>query len=500
MEMAFPLLGTTVVNSLALSFSLAEAAMGTGKMTEHYTAYWHQSIVQAAAAETLSGYQKGNENSEFFLAGLLMDLGRLALLKTVPQDYLRVIETATEEERDLIEVETEFLGVRHAENRRPIDEELETSGFIRPRDATSKRNDRRTPRTQGERDFSLIRAIALSASLGDYFCASNKGLALQRIRALTEEFFGLNEGGLNELLDKVKARTIDTAGLFSVSMDQLGEPSDLMAEANEQLAQLTLREHVAKTQVAALHRKTEQEKEELVSQNEQLQKQALRDPLTRLYNRRFFDEILTKEVQLCARYTVPLGLIFADIDNFKRINDTCGHQFGDLVLQRVARAFEEVGRTSDTLARYGGEEFVILVNRPSEMGLQKLAERLRARVEAEKIEFDSKSVPVTVSIGIAMAIPGRSDPDAGSNLIAAADEAMYHAKQGGRNRVHMNLMLTEQERRILLAVMQPVQSLVVAEAGLRYSDNFQGDGRNNVRSRPRRSDRRSSRSHGQAAN
>ena len=337
------------MNSLALSFSLAEAAMGTGKMTEHYTAYWHQSIVQAAAAETLSGYQKGNENSEFFLAGLLMDLGRLALLKTVPQDYLRVIETATTEERDLIEVETEFLGVQHAEIGAQLMKnwKLPDSFALVTRHQNATIEELRT--LKEKRDFSLIRAVALAASLGDYFCATSKGLALQRIRALTEEFFGLNEGGLNELLDKVKARTIDTAGLFSVSMDQLGEPSDLMAEANEQLAELTLREHVAKTQVAALHRKTEQEKEELVSQNEQLQKQALRDPLTRLYNRRFFDEILSKEVQLCARYTAPLGLIFADIDNFKRINDTCGHQFGDLVLQRVATAFEEVGRTSDTL-------------------------------------------------------------------------------------------------------------------------------------------------------
>lgn len=453
-EMAFPLLGTTVVNSLALSFSLADAAMGAGPLTEHYTAYWHQSIVQAAAAETLSSYRKDADASEYFLAGLLMDLGRLALLKTVPQDYLAVLENAIGDERNLFEAEAELLGADHAEIGAELIKNWKLpevlSAITRHHNATIEE----LRALREERDFPLIAAIALAASLGDYFCATNKGLALQRIRALTREFFGLTEKGIDELLDKVKARTIDTASLFSVDMGQLGDPAELMAEANEQLTQLTLREHVAKTKVAELHRKTEQEKEELVSQNEQLQKQALRDPLTRLYNRRFFDEILLKEVQLCARYSTPLGLIFADIDHFKSINDTCGHQFGDLVLQRVATAFEEAGRNSDILARYGGEEFVILVNRPSETGLQKLAERLRTRVAAEQVEFESKRIPVSVSIGVAMAIPGRSDPDAGAKLIAAADEAMYRAKQAGRNRFHMNLKLSEQERRILQSVMQ----------------------------------------------
>lgn len=453
-ESAFPLLGTTVVNSLALSFSLTEAAMSVGPMSEHYTAYWQQSIVQAAATETLSSYTPGADGGEYFLAGLLMDLGRLAMLKTVPKDYLRVIKAAKIEERSLSEVELEMLGVEHAE----VGAQLLKNWHLPDSLANVTRHQNATVDElrafRGTPDFPLICAVATAASLGDYFCSANKGLALQRIRVLTGEFFDLSDEALKELLDKVKTRTTDTANLFAVSLDELGDPADLMAQANEQLAQLMMREHAAKTQVAALHRKTELEKEELASQNEQLQKQALRDPLTRLYNRRFFDEILAKEVMFCARYTMPLGLIFADIDNFKKINDSHGHPFGDTVLQRVAAAFEEVGRNSDTLARYGGEEFVILVNRPSEMGLQKLSERLRARIESEQIQDDSGRVPVTVSIGAAMIIPARTDQDAGTKLVAAADEAMYRSKQLGRNQVQLSVMLNEQERRLLQAVMQ----------------------------------------------
>lgn len=140
-----------------------------------------------------------------------------------------------------------------------------------------------------------------------------------------------------------------------------------------------------------------------------------------------------------ARHRQPLACMFLDIDKFKRINDSYGHQSGDVVLRGVADVIQAQLRTSDTIARYGGEEFVVLLPQTAALHAQEIAERIRVAVAAQPFRSQSdQAVPVTISIGLAM-LPldaAASEPAVQAEmLIAAADRALYQAKHGGRNRV-----------------------------------------------------------------
>jgi diguanylate cyclase (GGDEF)-like protein len=192
----------------------------------------------------------------------------------------------------------------------------------------------------------------------------------------------------------------------------------------------------------------------LESKNVQLQEQALHDPLTKLYNRRFFDESLSKEMFGCMRTASPVGVIFGDIDHFKKINDAYGHQFGDLVLQRVADLLLETARNSDIVARYGGEEFVALVTNPTEKGLERFAERIRERIAREPFQFNGDAVSVTISIGAALMIPARSAKDFQKELLAAADACLYESKSKGRNCVTVRSLISAAEQQLLASVSQ----------------------------------------------
>ncbi|HSS37224.1 MAG TPA: GGDEF domain-containing protein [Polyangia bacterium] len=165
----------------------------------------------------------------------------------------------------------------------------------------------------------------------------------------------------------------------------------------------------------------------------QMSESALRDGLTRAYNKRYFIDRIDTELQYAVRHGAPLALIFLDIDHFKKINDTHGHPAGDYVLTQLATLAMSMLGDDAMLARYGGEEFAIL-SRGTELAVAaELSERLRAAVAAHRFAFGGQAIPVTVSIGVARA----PDPTitTTSDLVARADEAMYAAKRGGRNRV-----------------------------------------------------------------
>lgn len=179
------------------------------------------------------------------------------------------------------------------------------------------------------------------------------------------------------------------------------------------------------------HRKLAVTLRELEESQRELREQANTDPLTRLANRRFFTHIANKELSLMRRQKEHFAVLMMDIDHFKNTNDTFGHAAGDYVLKKVARALSSNIREEDTVARVGGEEFVVSSPYTNRLAAIVLAERLRKAVELLDIQFEGNTIPVTISIGIAMQPQDGDDLEA---LLAAADERLYTAKNAGRNR------------------------------------------------------------------
>jgi diguanylate cyclase (GGDEF)-like protein len=451
-DRAVPLLGTAVVTPLVLSFSLVESSRTGGLLADRFMECWRQSAVQGAAAEALAGMRKEGPACEFFLAGLLADLGRLAMLRAIPQEYAAVLDEADGSERDLHLVEAETFGFDHATVGAKF---LERWGLpetvLRSTLLQNAGLDELKVETTAE-DFPLIRAVAVASAAGDYFCRTNKASALDRLRSLGSELCGLDGRGVDELLRRARDRFEQVGDLYNVGSEPLPEPADLLAEANEQLTRLTLSQQAAVAEARARQQAIERQKRELEKQNEQLQQQVRHDPLTKLYNRAYFADALDRELTRCGRCGDTIGVLFCDIDRFKHLNDAYGHPFGDEVLKRVAELLAGGLRRCDVLARYGGEEFVVLVSTPTETGLAKVAGRLRERVEAETFYRDGERIPVTVSVGGAFALPGRQTDGVAAQLIAEADAAMYDSKRGGRNRVHLRSLLDDRQQRLLRQV------------------------------------------------
>jgi diguanylate cyclase (GGDEF)-like protein len=156
------------------------------------------------------------------------------------------------------------------------------------------------------------------------------------------------------------------------------------------------------------------------------------DGLTQIYNQRYFNEALEREVSRCQRYERALSLVLFDIDRFKRINDQFGHLAGDHVLKQLSGVIRPKIRREDLFARVGGEEFAILLPEIEAKNALTFAEKLRGLVEAHPFEFDNHAIAVTVSAGVATMPKEKITP---SEMMKSADKKLYEAKNGGRNQV-----------------------------------------------------------------
>jgi diguanylate cyclase len=188
----------------------------------------------------------------------------------------------------------------------------------------------------------------------------------------------------------------------------------------------------------AINETLQQQLAEIQVLQDKLKEQALHDPMTGLFNRRYLDTIVPHELARCGRDRLPLCLMMIDIDYFKKVNDTYGHQAGDAVLKELAALLMASVRAADVACRYGGEEFLLLLPNMSVANALQRAEHLRAEFAGLTVQFGGASIDSTLSIGIACF------PENGSNaeeLIGCADLALYRAKAEGRNRVLAHLML-----------------------------------------------------------
>jgi diguanylate cyclase (GGDEF)-like protein len=173
--------------------------------------------------------------------------------------------------------------------------------------------------------------------------------------------------------------------------------------------------------------------EQLVQAREALRDQASRDPLTGLWNHGTILAILRKEVARASRTQSPFAVAMADVDRFKTINDTYGHQAGDAVLREASQRLRGTLRTYDSLGRYGGDEFLAVVPGCHPEGVGRFAESLRTRIDRKPVETPEGVIPITLSLGV-VALNNLCDAKA-ETLVRVADAALYRAKTAGRNRV-----------------------------------------------------------------
>lgn len=422
LERAVTLIGRTVISSLGLSFSLSSEAMTEGPLTLHYRRYWLQSIVQASAAETLGKLVSPESTSELFMTGLLLDLGRLALLKVAGSEYLPVLEQLESCEQTLAELESTHFGFSHVDAGACLMERWKLPDIMVT--ATRFHDSQPADLDPSSDSIELTRAMMLASRVGDYFCGQNTCHALARLRSVAESLYGFDAQTLDNYLEQTDKAIQQTAELLNADTSDLPCPAELMTQACQQLAEITIQQEI---------------------EHQELREQVLHDPLTGLYNRRYCDEALSTLIGQTTRTAITVGVLFLDVDHFKQANDTYGHQFGDLVLKRVGELLRATVRDSDTAARFGGEEFVILTTDTSRRGLGMMAERIRRTIADEDFRHEGERVSVTVSIGGTVTVPGRKESGLEQRLIDSADAAMYESKRNGRNRVTVDSLASELE-------------------------------------------------------
>ena len=168
------------------------------------------------------------------------------------------------------------------------------------------------------------------------------------------------------------------------------------------------------------------------SYHEEIYRLMTIDGLTELHNKRYFDEMLEREVSRSSRYERTFSLVIFDLDHFKKINDSFGHLAGDAVLRQLGILIKGRLRRDDVIARVGGEEFALLLPEVDVEGGRQTAEKLREAVDAFDFVFEGSALDVTISAGVAQWVDGVAD---GKDLLRIADEKLYAAKRNGRNRV-----------------------------------------------------------------
>jgi diguanylate cyclase len=281
-----------------------------------------------------------------------------------------------------------------------------------------------------------------------------------RFAAIYDRYFGLGAGAeaLSAASVRIEAavdhlvKELATAGesakSYGVTLDAFsGELAGAVSldALREALASVFIETKRIQTVHRAIEERVQSTSQEMVSLKESLAAmriEATTDPLTGIGNRKLFDRQLSELAALAREENQPISVVLADIDHFKRFNDTFGHQVGDMVLKKVAETFIECVKGRDLAARYGGEEFVVLLPGTRVKGAYVVAEEIRATMAGKKLTRKSTGQilgQVTLSLGIAELRRG----EAPHEMVARADAALYAAKSAGRNRTASGELLTD---------------------------------------------------------
>jgi diguanylate cyclase (GGDEF)-like protein len=438
---ALTLLGKRTVTSLALGFSLSEVATGKGKHKQLFEEYWLQAVVRALTCEHLGRrYARGKEG-ELFICGLLSSIGWLALLHSEPDSFAELRAQDGNDLRVQLERQRMAYGTDYLElTGRLLDEWKLPQDLIHA--VQNQLEDVTVFESMDPKEITIFnKIVSISTSMGDFLCSDQRALSLIRIHELMGLFFNAPEAEIDLMISQVRDKIAGSAEMFQTDASTIGSPTEILAQAMDQLSELAA--SALKDNSAPNSHDVLEENGRLRRRVEELTRRSTIDPLTHVFNRGYLVERLSEQIAVARLRQQRLGLVFIDVDHFKKVNDTYGHPAGDKVLEKVARAIESVIRASDVLGRYGGEEFIVLVGPTDQSGLERVSERIRLKIAQEVIEYESTRIGVTASIGGAILGPPVEGDNFQERLIEAADASMYAAKRGGRNQVV--LLCTEED-------------------------------------------------------
>jgi diguanylate cyclase (GGDEF)-like protein len=274
--------------------------------------------------------------------------------------------------------------------------------------------------------YSLVKReafIIVMIALGEFFALSFIIMRPVSIMSRTLKE-GVDENG--QIIGPVPITTKDEFGQLAMQFNFLS------AQLNKANLRLQTRIDAADEQLLETNRQLLQQSEELRNINDEFKKLSVTDPLTGLYNRRRFEDLMATEMEMSLRHGDTNSLVIVDIDHFKKVNDRYGHPGGDRVLEQVAKVLQSKLRKTDILCRIGGEEFVALCKRATKDAALEIGEKLRLAVGNLEVPFGQDVIHVTISVGIATVSDGNIDHTA-DNLYRQADIAVYRSKERGRN-------------------------------------------------------------------
>ncbi len=430
---AISMLGTNAVQSLVLSFSF----MSMNKVAAHsrfdFDAFIERSLANASMAKLIMQKLSSEDAEEVFVAGLLQNLGELVFACTLGEQYDSVLDALDGDEEGRCATETSMLGANHCF----IGYEMARHWNFPPR-ITLPILQHHEPREyvgDDERTGQYIRAIYLANLLVNIFNSESPEHYHARFRDEAAKLLDLSREDIQSILESAHTEVDEAAANFGLAVDSTRPVQEILQEANIRLSLLNLDYEQVNKQLVRAKMDLEKLTLELRQKNEILKQMADIDGLTGIYNNRYFQQVLDKELSRSIRQSYPMALVLADIDHFKRFNDDHGHLVGDFVIAAFSGVLGANIREYDTLARYGGEEFVIILPETSREQAIIVAEKLRCAVEKAAFVQEGEAYNVTASFGVAAFVGTDEVVPANKELVKMADDALYEAKNKGRNRV-----------------------------------------------------------------
>lgn len=432
-KQAVSILGINAVRSLVLSFSFLTIKGSKQKSHFDFKKFWERSLASAVASRLILENVKGADTEQIFISGLLQNLGELILAKVLPEKYDQVLAAVLDNQYDLLAAEEAVFGMNHT----VVGTEIAKSwGF--PAILVEPILYHHAPLEYHGKNTAVqttVCAVYLSDLLVNILFSEKPEKYHQQFRSEASKLLHLTPEEIENILEQVHIKFKEAGVYFNLKIESTKSVQEILQEANIKLSLINLDYDQMNKQLILAKIHLENLTRELEDKNKILDNLANLDGLTGAFNHRYFQNTLDQEISRCMRNSSTLSLLLLDIDHFKKFNDTYGHQAGDFVLTEFTTTLKNNVRTYDVVARYGGEEFVIILPETNGGEAANVAEKLRAAIEAAAFDDSRENYNVTASFGVSTSTPATKDDFNKDTFINQADQALYEAKDKGRNRV-----------------------------------------------------------------